>query len=46
MKEYRVWISIEEHDTETDTYKDIDSQLYETEPYKTLEEAVAKLEAI
>jgi hypothetical protein len=38
MKTYKIWTYIEEHDTETDEYVDLDEPLSIAE-YKTLEEA-------
>lgn len=46
MKEYKIFLILEEHDIETNEYKDIEIQTYETEPYKTLEEAKQKFNAI
>lgn len=46
MKEYKIWIVVEEKNTETDEYKDVYQIAYITKTYKTEEEAIQVAKAI
>lgn len=43
-KEYKIWVSIEEHDTETDEYNDIQQEYLG--PFDSLEETKAGVAAM